>query len=315
MVEFKVGEMESGKKIQRLVRQMLPGVPLSGIHKMVRTGRVKLNGKRAKADDIVAVGDIIRLFMAEADYEQVSKKEKKFVGIDFRVDIVYEDEHIVVVNKPVGLLTHGANGEFKKTLVNEVLAYLHHKGELKSSVFTPAPVHRLDRNTSGLVVFAKNGEAIRKLNAEIKDHKIEKWYLAIVKGVISKEGEIDIRLERSDNSRTMVREGGKESVTKYHPLVSRNGTTIVLVQLISGRTHQIRAHFSHIGHPLLGDVKYGGGRPLKDSHEIHQWLHAAKIRLPDEREFSAPVPPNFIHQLYEIGYTSAEIKQVEDSVR
>lgn len=310
MVEFEIGQMEAGKKVQRLVRQMLPGVPLSGIYKMVRTGRVKLNGKRAKADEVVQLGDVIRLYMADADYAEVSKKEKKFGGIDYDVEVVFEDDEMIVVNKPVGLLTHGAEGEYKDTLVNQVLAYLHHHGKLNSRVFTPAPVHRLDRNTSGLVVFAKTGDAVRRLTSEIQDHRMEKWYVAIVKGEMNKAGEIRARLGRTSGFRTVAKAEGKESETLYEPLCARNGTTVVRIQLVSGRTHQIRAHFSQIGHPLLGDVKYGGGRPVKDSHEVHQWLHAVKMRFPSGRTLFAPIPEAFERQLGKLGYTASDKRQI-----
>jgi RluA family pseudouridine synthase len=310
LVEFKIGQMEAGKKVHRLVRQMLPGVPLSGIYKMVRTGRIKLNGKRAKAEDIVQVDDIVRLYMADADYAEVSKKEKKFGGVDFNVDVVFEDAEMIVVNKPAGLLTHGAEGEYKNTLVNQVLAYLHHQGKLDSHVFTPAPVHRLDRNTSGLVVFAKTGDAVRRLTSAIQDHRMGKWYIAIVKGEINQSGEINSRLGRASGFRTVAGEEGKESETLYEPLCAKNGTTVVRIQLISGRTHQIRAHFSHIGHPLLGDVKYGGGRPVKDSHEIHQWLHAIKMRFPDGKTIFAPVPDAYGQQLKRLGYMASDIRQI-----
>jgi len=315
VVEITIGQMESGKRVQRLVRQMLPRVPLSGIYKMVRTGRVKLNGKRAKADDIVSVGDVIRLYMAEADYEQVSKQEKKFSGMDSNIEVIYEDNEMIVVNKPAGLLTHGTKDEHKETLVNQVLAYLHRKGQLESKRFSPSPVHRLDRNTSGLVIFAKSGEIIRSLSMNIHGHQIEKWYLAIVKGVVASSGEVTASLDRENGIRTVVDTEGKPSTTIYTPLVSRDGTTVVQIQLVSGRTHQIRAHFSYIGHPLLGDVKYGGGRPIKDSHEVHQWLHAWKIKIPDGRNLVAPIPVPFREKLQQLGYNQSDIQKIDASLQ
>ena len=191
VLEFSIGPAEAGKKVQRFVRQLLPGVPLSGIHKTIRTGRVKRNGKRAKAEDVLAVGDVVRLYMAEADFAQVSKAPKKFHGVTREIDVVYEDERMLIVNKPLGLLTHGARGEHKDTLTNRVLAYLYDKGELHSRVFTPAPVNRLDRNTSGLVVFGKTHEATRELAEQLKDHRIRKWYVAVVKGMVPESGRIE----------------------------------------------------------------------------------------------------------------------------
>ena len=310
LVEIEVGPVEAGKRVHRLVRQLLPGVPLSGIYKMIRTGRVKRNGKKAKSEDVVQLGDTIRLYIAEADYEQVSKPVKKFAGVSTDIDVVYEDNEILIVNKPVGLLTHGAEGEYKDTLVNRVLAYLHSRNELQKSVFTPSPVNRLDRNTSGLVIFSKTGETTRTLAEEIRSHHVDKWYIALVKGPIRESGEIRTNLTRVNDARTRVSRTGKESVTKYFPILSRGNTTLVRIQLVSGRTHQIRAHFSHIGHPLVGDVKYGGGSPVKEGNAIHQWLHAITIQLPDGREFHAPLPDAFVAKLRELGYSDKDLDKL-----
>lgn len=311
MVEVKVGPVESGKKVHRLVRQLLPGVPLSGIYKMLRTGRVKKNGKKAKPDDIVAVGDVIRLYMAEEDYAEVSKQPKKFGGVSSDIDVIYEDESMIVVNKPGGLLVHGAEGEHKETLVNQVLAYLYKNGELDQHVFTPAPVNRLDRNTSGLVLFGKTGERTRELAEQIQQHHLRKWYLAIVKGRISASGEVTGRLVRDEyRNVTTVGESGKDALTLFEPKASTGRTTVVKVELVSGRTHQIRAHFAHVGHPLWDDVKYGG-RDKNNPEEQHQWLHAAWVQLPNEQVFSAALPDAFVDTLRSLGYTESQITAIQ----
>ncbi len=308
VLEFSIGPAEAGKKVQRFVRQLLPGVPLSGIHKMIRTGRVKRNGKRAKAEDVLAVGDVVRLYMAEADFAQVSKAPKKFHGVTRDIDVVYEDERMLIVNKPLGLLTHGARGEHKDTLTNRVLAYLYDKGELHSRVFTPAPVNRLDRNTSGLVVFGKTHEATRELAEQLKDHRIRKWYVAVVKGMVPESGRIDTSLSRdTGNNRTFVAEDGKSAVTLYERKAYAHNTSVVKVELVSGRTHQIRAHFSHIGHPLWNDVKYGGGAR---SGEHHQWLHATWLMFPNGTVYHAPLPPQFVKTLEHLGYSAADIENI-----
>jgi RluA family pseudouridine synthase len=309
LLEFSIGPAEAGKKVLRYVRQLLPGVPLSGIHKMVRTGRVKRNGKRAKADDVLAEGDVIRLYMAEEDFAQVTKPPKKFHGVSRAIDVVYEDSDILIVNKPLGLLTHGAQGEHKDTLANRVLAYLYDKGELQSQVFTPSPVNRLDRNTSGLVVFGKTHEATRILAEQLRDHLIRKWYLAIVKGRPSERGEIDAQLVRDvKRNVTRVADEGKPARTLYERRATAGGTSVVKVELVSGRTHQIRAHFAHIGHPLWNDVKYGG---RSRSGEHHQWLHAAWLSFPDGRVFHAPLPEAFRRTLLQLGYTREDVEQIE----
>lgn len=312
MVEIVIGQIEAGKKVHRLVRQLLPGVPLSGVHKMIRTGRIKRNGKRAHADDIVQVGDIIRLYMAEADYKQVSKPVKKFAGVSTDVDVLYEDADLLAVNKPVGLLIHGAEGEYKDTLVNRVLAYLHQRDELTGRQFTPSPVNRLDRNTSGIVVFAKTGEAARVLTQSIAAHETKKCYVALVRGRLDAPGEIKARLERVDDQHTRVSARGKESLTRFTPVVGRGGTTVVDVELISGRTHQIRAHFRHIDHPLVGDVKYGGAAPrAREQDGLHQWLHAAVLIFPTGLRLYAPLPVEFLNTLRSYRYSEEDLRRIE----
>lgn len=307
MVEIEIGQMESGKKVHRLVRQLLPGVPLSGIHKMVRTGRVKRNGKKAKADDVVGLGDVIRIYMAEEDYQEVSKQPKKFGGVSSEVDVIFEDDQLLVVNKPIGLLVHGAEGEHKDTLVNRVLAYLYNQGELDQRIFTPSPVNRLDRNTSGIVLFGKTGDSTRLLSDQIAQHQIRKWYLAIVKGRVAQRGELTGRLQRDEERNvTTVGEEGKEALTRFVPIASTGRTSVVKVELVSGRTHQIRAHFSHLGHPLWDDVKYGG-RVKDGRQDQHQWLHAGWLEMADGRTFSAPLPPEYVETLRSLGYTDQQI--------
>lgn len=306
MVEVKIGPMESGKKMHRFLRQLLPGVPLSGIHKMLRTGRVKRNGKKAKSEEIVLEGDLVTLYMAEEDYAKVSKSERKFQGVDADIEVVYEDDAILVVNKPAGTLMHGTQDEHKETLANQVLAYLHKKG-MDIRAFAPSPVHRLDRNTSGLVIFAKDGPTARELSSTLAEHQIHKWYLAIVRGQLEPSGVIDAAVERDDqrNRTEVAQTGGKTAVTKYHRLVHTTNSTVALVELISGRTHQIRAHFAHIGHPLIGDTKYGGGRSR--SGDAHQWLHAGWLQMPDGRVFHASIPAAFRNQLRRLGYSDADL--------
>lgn len=319
MVEFEVGSMESGKKVQRLVRQLLPGVPLSGIHKMIRTGRVKRNGRKAKPDDVLVVGDVIRLYMSETDYEVVRKPTHKYHGVSREIRLLYEDDQCLAVNKPAGLLTHGDKAEQKDTLVNRVLAYLHDRGELDESPFKPAPVNRLDRNTSGIVLFGKTSEALRLLAQSIQSGSTGKWYVAIVKGQLPDYGTIDASLERLEDKRTIVGRGGKSAETRFSVLVRSDTTCVALVELVTGRTHQIRAHFEHLGCPLWGDVKYGGGKSQYGSAEdkyhgsqtgVHQWLHAMWVKLPNLGLIMAPLPDDYIRTLKKLGYRTDQIERL-----
>ncbi|MCL6637805.1 MAG: RluA family pseudouridine synthase [Alicyclobacillus sp.] len=339
MVEVHVEPLGGGKKLYRWLRQMLPGIPLSGIQKMIRTGRVRLNGKKAKPDDVVQPGDVVRLAMSADDFAQVSRPARKFAGVSSDIEVLYEDEALLAVNKPAGLLTHGAPGEYKDTLVNRVAAYLYRTQHGDARRFLPAPVHRLDRNTSGVVLFAKTAEAARTLAEDLRSHAWRKMYLALVRGVPPVRGKIDVPLARINSQRTqVVADAGKPAVTVYERLASAGGTSLLKVELVSGRTHQIRAHFASIGYPLWGDVKYGGGvvrGPVgqqghsphspavrhsatrltallgeKQKVASHQWLHAWYVQLPNGRVVTAPLPAAFLHVLRHLGYTDKALQRI-----
>jgi len=310
MVEITVGDMEAGKKVHRLLRQLLPGVPLSGIHKMLRTGRVKKNGKKTGPNDTAEQGDVLQLYMSKEDFAEVSKPVRKFGGVSTDIDVVYEDGDILVVNKPAGLLMHGTQEEQKVTLANQVLAYLHRKG-MDIRAFAPAPVHRLDRNTSGLVLFAKNGHTARQLSHDLAHHTVRKWYIALVTGQVPVHAVIDEPVIRDpDSNRTRVSPRGKSARTVYHRLAEATGVSVVMIELISGRTHQIRAHFEHIGHPLYEDTKYGGGLSGKGRH---QWLHAGWMQLEDGRQFHAQLPPAFRQTIIDAGLSRECVAVVESA--
>lgn len=346
MVSHTVGPMEAGKKVHRLVRQLLPGVPLSGIHKMLRVGRVRLNGKKAKPDALVAEGDVLELRMAEEDFAAVSKQVRKYKGVPRQLEVIYEDEELLAVNKPVGLLTHGTAEEQRDTLTNRVLAYLYDKGALETSVFVPAPANRLDRNTSGIILFGKTGAMARELADGFKTHTIRKWYLAVVRGTVKTGGTVTAALTR-DKRRNLTRVDeteGKASATIYTPLAVARGTTVLRLELVSGRTHQIRAHMQHIGHSLMSDRKYQqageqvrparnhtmrtsrgeegavgssstGARaqanPGQGQMEPTYLLHAGWLRLPSGQTLHAPLPDRFRTVLLELGYAKSAVDSLD----
>lgn len=323
MVTHVVGSMEGGKKLHRIVRQLLPGVPLSGVYKMLRVGRVRLNGRKAKGEEVANPGDVIELRMGEEDFETVRKAQKKFLGVPRQLDIVFEDDEILVVNKPVGLLTHGDASEQRDTLVNRVLAHLYDNDKLEQTVFTPAPANRLDRNTSGLILFGKTGDAARALAEGFRDHGIRKWYVAVVRGYLSEAGEIDAPLSRDPrrNVTRVDRERGKTARTRFEPVVSATNTSVVRIELVSGRTHQIRAHMQHIKHPLMKDAKYAiqagpGARDgvsnqrRSEASDERYWLHAGWLLLPDGRLFVAPLPLPMRDALAGLGYTELQIQRI-----
>jgi RluA family pseudouridine synthase len=308
LVTYEISKQENGKKLHRFVRTALPLLPLSGVHKMIRLGRIKVNGRKGKPDTTLVEGDTVTFYMPQEEFDSLKKQPKKFSGVSSQIDVIYEDEHLLLVNKQAGILTHPDQTEHKHTLINQILAYLHKKGELEQRLFTPSTVNRLDRNTSGIVIIGKDADTIRNLNEEIKQRKLGKWYLTIVHGSLTGNGEINqplVREERSNKTHianvskaTRVEAEAKSAHTKYRVIDSNRNYSLVEIELISGRTHQIRAHMKSIGHPLVGDLKYGG-RPIKDLR--HQLLHAYKVKLADGRIFSAPLPTEFNKILTETG--------------
>jgi len=304
VIEITLLPEDSGKKLHRFVRQALPGLPLSGVYKMIRVGRVKVNGKKGQVDTLLQPGDCLSLYIHQDEYAELAKSRPKFGGMRSDIDIVYEDAHLLVVNKPVDLLTHPDSSEHKDTLINRALSYLYRRGEIADSrSFLPATVNRLDRNTSGIVLIGKDTNTLRTLAEAIRDRRVEKTYLAVVWGKLAGSGAVDKPLLREEwTNRTVgALEGaadGRSALTRYLALGSAAGFTLVEIALISGRTHQIRAHMQAIGHPLLGDSKYGG-KPAFDLN--HQLLHAYTVKLPDGRLFVADPPADFLRVLAQTG--------------
>ncbi|WP_274362396.1 RluA family pseudouridine synthase [Paenibacillus thermotolerans] len=307
MITRTVTPSESGKRLHRYIRNLMPNYPLGQIYKMIEQGKVKVNGKRKKQNYEMTAGDELTIYIEEEAFKQSAGAEKKvkFAGIRSDIDVVFEDDELLVVNKPVGLLTHPDQSEQRDTLINRVHAYLYKNGRLDSQLFLPATANRLDRNTSGLVLVGKTAGMLHRLNQWIQKHELQKYYITIVQGKLSGDGTISGSLVREEGSnRTIVVAEsaedvvGKSAVTKYRALRHGQGYTLVEVELVSGRTHQIRTHFQSIGHPLLGDIKYGG-RAVKDVN--HQLLHAYKIVLPEDRTFTAEPPSLFRSMLRQVG--------------
>ena len=307
MITRQITATESGKRLHRYLRMLMPNMPLGQLYKMIDQGRVRVNGKRKKQNYELQAGDEVALLMEEAEFREASRgaqaKKPKFAGVSAAIDVVHEDEELLVVNKPAGLLTHPDRNERKDTLISRVHAYLYRKGELDSAMFLPATANRLDRNTSGLVLIGKTARMLHQLNRWIQSRELGKYYLTVVEGRLTGEGVISGKLVREEKTnRTFVASGqeadeagGKAAETRYRALAAGPAHTLVEAELISGRTHQIRSHFQSIGHPLAGDIKYGG-RPIGGVN--HQLLHAWRITLPDGREFRA-MPPALFRRVME----------------
>lgn len=273
MREFEVTENDGGQRLDRFITKLMPKMPKSMLYKGLRKNCVRLNGKHQKDGAVfVLVGDIVTLYFADEFFG--ADKSFKYVKPTF--DVVYEDENILVVNKPVGVLSHSDDNGQGKTLVDMVKSYLWDNGEYvpeKEQTFSPALCNRLDRNTGGLVIAAKNAKALREVNESIKQRKIRKFYVAVVEGDLEDTGHLESKLLRSGNV-TKVSDTGKNASLDYSVLSRKNGHCLVSIELHTGRTHQIRTQFADIGCPLAGDTKYGGKGDL-----FRQALYSTKLIL------------------------------------
>ena len=267
MKEFRIGPNDAGQRLDRFLAKAVPLLPASLAQKYIRLKRIKRNGKRADRDTRLEAGDVLQLYINDEFFDEPREDNAYLTVTAPRLNIVYEDEHILLVDKRPGLAVHPHDGaEYGRTLIDHIQAYLYQKREWNprgENSFTPALCNRIDRNTGGIVIAAKTAEALRVMNQKIKDREIDKRYLAIVEGIPKpKEGCLAGYLFKdAKKNRVFVTDtpqpGAKSCQTNYRVLASREGLSLVECELITGRTHQIRAQFAHAGHPLLGDGKYG----------------------------------------------------------
>ncbi len=290
MKEIIISRLDENQRIDKYVRKYLSDAPLSFIYKLFRKKDVKINGHWVKENYIVKAGETLTIYVTDEQLKEfVKEKEVNKKPLSF--PIVYEDENILIVNKPRGILVHGDNKEKRLTLSNEVLNYLYYKGEFDPKInngFTPAPAHRLDRNTSGLVLFGKNLKSLQQLEEMFKEKKdIEKHYYALVKGKVDGILEIDAPLKKDPNSGLVkvasLKEGGLEAKSIVKPVKLYKAFSLVDVNLVTGRTHQIRVHLSYEGFPIIGDSKYGDfslNKEFKNKYGFeNQFLHAYSIKF------------------------------------
>ncbi len=288
MVTIEIGQNEGNQRLDRFLRKYLGQAPLSLIYKAVRKD-VKINGKRQSRDYMLREGDVLALYMSDEELARLRTPARTpDVRKQFRV--IYEDENVLVVSKPFGLLTHGDSHEKKNHLANQVISYLTARGSYEPAAektFRPAPVNRLDRNTTGLVLFGLNYQALQSLNAAIRERgSIRKFYMTIVRGELRESLDLSGSWEK-DESRNMVSVSTKADLPRIRtivtPLLARNGYTLVQVEILTGRTHQIRAHLASAGYPLIGDPKYGDpevNHIMKERYKLGtQLLHACRLEF------------------------------------
>ncbi len=264
MKEIVAGKNDAGQRLDKFLSKKFKNLPFSMMYKLIRKKDITVNKSRTKENYIVCENDLIRIFAPD---DVLDEKAPKRAIAKADINVVYEDENILIVDKESGLLVHSDTNEDGDTLIDRITAYLINKGEFvpkAENSFAPALCNRIDRNTEGLVIAAKNAQALREMNDIIKERLIKKIYLAAVHGVLTpKNGEIKLLLEKeSKDNIVKVRDhytkNSKTAVTAYKSIAvsSDKRFSLVEVELITGRTHQIRVSFAHIGHPLLGDGKY-----------------------------------------------------------
>ncbi len=285
MKQFTVGKNDAGQRLDKFISKAVPALPQSLMYKEIRRKNIKVNGKRAQISDKLCEGDVVALYVKDEFFASVREKYD-FLTASRKLDIVYEDENLMLLNKSVGVLSHPDNNEYNDTLISRVQRYLYEKGEYDPKAensFTPSLVNRIDRNTGGIVIAAKNAESLRILNLKLKNREIHKYYLCVVHGIINKKSGVleawMIKDEGKNKAEVFDKEipGGKLMKTKYSVLAEKNDLSLVEVELLTGRTHQIRAQFAHIGHPLLGDGKYGTNALNKKYGYKKQFLYSQKL--------------------------------------
>ena len=267
MKEYVIGANDAGQRLDRFLAKAVPLLPASLAQKYIRIKRIKLNGARAERDTRLKSGDTLQMYINDEFFDKPREDNAYLTVAVPRLNIIYEDENILLVDKRPGLAVHPHDGaEYGRTLIDHIQAYLYQKREWSprgENSFAPALCNRIDRNTGGIVIAAKTADALRIMNQKIKDREIDKRYLAIVEGMPKPEkGTLKGYLFKdAKKNRVFVTDtpqpGSKTCQTNYKVLARGNGLSLVECELITGRTHQIRAQFAHAGHPLLGDGKYG----------------------------------------------------------
>ena len=267
MKEITIGQNDAGQRLDRFLSKAVPLLPASLAQKYIRIKRIKCNGARAERDTRLKAGDVLQLYINDEFFDKPREDNAYLTVATPKLNIVYEDAHLLLVDKRPGLAVHPHDGaEYGRTLIDHIQAYLYQKREWSprgENSFVPALCNRIDRNTGGIVIAAKTAEALRVMNQKIKDRELDKRYLAIVEGTPRPpRGSLRGYLFKdAKKNRVFVTDtpqpGSKTCQTNYVTLASSQGLSLVECELITGRTHQIRAQFAHAGHPLLGDGKYG----------------------------------------------------------
>ena len=287
MKKYIINSNDAGQRVDKFIQKAAPNLPQSVMYKGIRTKNIKLNRKRCEISTRLSEGDVLELYLSD-DFFPNESVEYEFLKAPSDISIVYEDENILLIDKKNGLVVHEDNENTSDTLVNRMQHYLYEKGEYRpedENSFTPSLCNRLDRNTGGIVIAAKNAESLRILNHNIKDREIEKKYLCITVGVPPKKSDtLTHYLFKDSKSNTVTVSDKKTSqnktiITKYRVIKSDGELSLIEVELMTGRTHQIRAHMAYIGCPLLGDGKYGINKINRNHNIKTQALYSYKLKF------------------------------------
>lgn len=278
MRKIVIGPNDKDQRVDRFLKKYFEKAPLSFIYKNLRKKNIKVNGKRANPEDFLVENDEISLFLSDEIIDKY-KKEKEIRKSQKSPQILYEDDNICLMKKPINMLSHNDKDYYQDNYLDRFVDYLIFKGQYspkEENTFRPAICNRLDRNTSGILIGAKNINTLREINKAIKNRCVDKFYLTIVKSEIKEPFSIEIKLGKNNKNIVHENESGKISLTKFYPIIAKNGYTLLKVDLITGRTHQIRASLKEKDLYILGDRKYGKG---KDSEIMSQALHNYLIKF------------------------------------
>ena len=287
MKEFTVTKNDAGLRLDKFIVKVCPTLPSSLMFKYIRKKRIKINGKRGEISTRLNAGDVVSAYINDEFFVEV-KPKYSFLTAPAAVDVVYEDENILLVDKKQGVLVHPDKNEYTNTLIDRIQHYLYKKGEYdpaNENSFAPALANRIDRNTGGIVIAAKNAESLRILCDKIKYREMDKRYLAVVHGVPKKKSDtLEGFLEKNENKnqvylKTNKTDAAKTIKTKYRVLESKNNLSLVEIELLTGRTHQIRAHMASIGHPLLGEGKYNKSKDDRKMGFDKQALYSYSLKF------------------------------------
>lgn len=288
MREIVIKRNDAGQRLDKFLTKCVRGLPQSLMYKYIRTKKIKVNRKRCEQKYVLCEGDTVQLFIKDEFFDSPERDGGALASIVPKITVVYEDENIILCNKRPGVLVHEDEEGRDNTLIMHIKAYLYAKGEYdpeNEQSFSPALCNRIDRNTGGIVIGAKNAEALRAMNEKIKNDEISKFYYCVVHGKMPRRADTLTGFLIKDSEKNQVRvfdspvRGAKNIITKYRVVAERDGLSLLEVELVTGRTHQIRAHMAHIGHPLLGDGKYGVNKDDRARGYKYQALYAYRLRF------------------------------------